>query len=97
MKWIRLMGGVVTIRVRGAELERFLNACMRDGIQLRCIRRREIDELTAQLSVRDFFRLRGSLRRAHCHIHVLKRHGAPFLLRSLRGRYALWTSALLLI
>lgn len=96
MKWIRLMGGVVTIRVRGAELERFLNACMRDGIQLRCIRRREIDELTAQLSVRDFFRLRGSLRRAHCHIHVLKRHGAPFLLRSLRGRYALWTSALLL-
>ena len=68
MKWIRLMGGVVTIRVRGAELERFLNACMRDGIQLRCIRRREIDELTAQLSVRDFFRLRGSLRRAHCHI-----------------------------
>ena len=96
MNWIRLMGGVVTIRVRGAELERFLNACMRDGIQLRCIRRREIDELTAQLSVRDFFRLRGSLRRAHCHIHVLKRHGAPFLLRSLRGRYALWTSALLL-
>lgn len=97
MNWVRLLGGMVTIRVRGAELERFLNACMRDGILLRHICRKEIDELTAELSIREFYRLRGTLHRTHCHVHVLKRSGVPFFLRSLRGRYALWTSALLLI
>lgn len=96
MGWIRLLGGMVTVRVRGAELERFLNACMRHGVRLRNIRRTNIDELTARLPVRDFFRLRACVRRTHCRVHILRRHGLPFLLRSLRGRYALWTSALLL-
>ncbi|MGN1031507.1 MAG: sporulation protein YqfD [Butyricicoccaceae bacterium] len=96
MSWIRLMGGVVTIRVRGAEPERFLNACMCNGIRLHGIRRQDIDELTARLSVRDFFRLRGCMRRTHCRVHVIRRSGLPFAVRRLRGRYALWTSALLL-
>ena len=55
--WIRLAGGMLTIRVRGAELERFLNLCAQQRIMLYRIRRTQMDELRAELTLRDFYRL----------------------------------------
>lgn len=94
--WIRWFGGVLTVRVRGAELERFLNACTQQRIRLHRIERVDIDELRAQISVRGFRRLARQKKRMRCRVHILKRRGFPFLFRRLRRRYALWGGLLLL-
>lgn len=94
--WIRLCGGMLDIRVRGAELERFLNLCARKRIRLHHMERRDIDEMRASISVRDFYRLSRLSQRTRCRVHIVKRRGLPFLLKKLRRRYALWGGMLLM-
>lgn len=94
--WIRLCGGMLDIRVRGAELERFLNLCARKRIRLHHMERRDIDEMRASISVRDFYRLSRLPQRTRCRVHIVKRRGLPFLLKKLRRRYALWGGMLLM-
>lgn len=50
---LELLAGEVRIRVRGASIERFLNACARGGIGLRRTCRMDFGELHATVSVRD--------------------------------------------
>lgn len=95
-KWIRLCGGILTVRVRGAELERFLNLCTQEHIRLRRIERIDIDELHAEISLYDFCRLARLGKRKRCRVHILRRRGLPFLLRRMRRRYALWGGLLLM-
>lgn len=71
--------GMLTIRVRGAELERFLNICSEHRILLHRIRRTQLDELQAELSLRDFYRLSRVRKRSRCRVHILRRRGFPFL------------------
>lgn len=77
-EWIRLAGGMLTIRVRGAELERFLNICSAHRILLYRIRRTQLDELQAEVSLRDFYRLSRVRKRSRCRVHILRRRGFPF-------------------
>ena len=93
--WIRLLGGMLCVRIRSAQPERFLNLCKTEHITLRSLRRTDIDVLYAELSVRDFWRLFRIKKRRHACIHIIRRKGLPFALRRLRGRYALLAGCLL--
>ena len=95
-EWIRLLGGMLSVRVQGAELERFLNLCTQEQIRLRNMKRQDIDVLYAELSVRDFKRLFHIKKRRHSRIHIIKRKGFPFWLHRFRHRYALWFGFLLM-
>lgn len=88
-KSLELLAGEVRIRVRGASIERFLNACARGGVRLRRTQRVDFGELHATVSVRDFRRLRHVMGRTGCRVHILARRGAPFVLHRLRRRYVL--------
>lgn len=70
--------GRIKIRVQGAATERFLNVCVRGGIELWNVVRIDARTLTAVLSLQDFYRLRGLMGRTGCRVHVLKRAGLPF-------------------
>ncbi len=94
--WIRLCGGMLDIRVRGAELERFLNLCARRRIRLHRIERRDIDEMRASVSVRDFYRMSRLRQRTRCRVHIVRRRGLPFVCKRLKRRYALWGGMLLM-
>lgn len=91
-----LLAGTVRIQVRGAAIERFLNLCSRHDIRLRRIVRIDIDELQASISVSDFRRLRQCMGRSGCHVHLLNRRGAPFVVHRFRKRYALMSGFLVL-
>lgn len=95
--WLRLFGGVLRIRVRGAEPERFLNACKQHRIMLRKIRRMDIDELHAELSLRDFYRLAAMKQRTRCRVHIQCRRGFPFWVRKARRRPGLWLGVLCML
>lgn len=94
--WIRLAGGMLEIRIRGAELERFLNLCAREHIALHRPARIDIDEMQAMISLRDFYRLARTKKRTRCRVHIVKRRGLPFVFRRLRRRYGLWAGLLLM-
>ncbi|MDO4173794.1 MAG: sporulation protein YqfD [Eubacteriales bacterium] len=93
--WIRLAGGMLDIRVRGAELERFLNLCAQERIALRRPKRTDIDEMQAVMSLRDFYRLSRVRKRTRCRVHIVRRRGLPFVWKKLRRRYALGLGLLL--
>ncbi|HBI64961.1 MAG TPA: hypothetical protein DDX51_07620 [Clostridiales bacterium] len=94
--WIRLFGGMLTVRVRSAEPERFLNLCTQEHIHLHAITREDIDSLCADISLRDFYRLARLKRRRRCRIHILRRRGLPFFMQRVRRRYGLWAGMILL-
>ena len=85
-----LARGQVRVRVTGASLPRFLNACARHGITLRRMKRTAWNEMYATLSVADFRALRRYMGRTGCRVHIVRRRGAPFFAARLRPRYALW-------
>lgn len=87
LRWVR---GEVEVRVRGAELERFLNRCAQQGIELEHIRRTELDEMETRLSVRQFRALPRAHRRSRCRIHILRKRGLPFIWHRYRFRWGLW-------
>ncbi len=87
LRWVR---GEVDLQVRGAELERFLNRCAQQGIELESIRRTELDELRTRVSIRQFRRLPAVHRRSRCRIHILRRRGLPFVWHRYRFRVGLW-------
>ena len=85
-----LARGQVRVRVTGASLPRFLNACARHGITLRRMKRTAWNEMYATLSVADFRALRRYMGRTGCRVNIVRRRGAPFVAARLRPRYALW-------
>ena len=96
-KLLHWIGGEVELRVRGAELERFLNRCASAGVQPRAMRRTQIDEMTVRMSPPDFHRLGRTRRRTRCRIHITRRIGAPFLWRRCRSRIGIWAGLLVIL
>ena len=93
--WLRLLGGMLHVRIQSAQPERFLNLCRTEHIVLRGLRRADIDVLYAELSVHDFLRLFRIKKRRHARVRIVKRNGLPFTLRRMRHRYALFAGCLL--
>lgn len=89
-------GGEVRVRVTGASLERFLNLCMRAGVRPRGMDRQDWNRMECTLSLADFRRLRRVMGRTGCRVHILRRSGLPFLLRTMRRRAVLTGGFLLL-
>ena len=84
-KVIGWLAGYVTIRLRDGEIERFVNMCRYKEIPLWNVywdtkRKR----LYADISLKNFWRLRPIVRKTHAVPIVVKRHGGPFLLSSIQ-------------
>ena len=77
------------MRVTGASLPRFLNACTQGGVRLRRMERVSWDRMDATLSLGDFRKLRSCMGRTGCRVHILERRGVPFVLAHLLPRTAL--------
>ena len=86
---LRRTAGEVRVRVTGASLPRFLNACTQGGVRLRRMERVSWDRMDATLSLGDFRKLRSCMGRTGCRVHILERRGVPFVLAHLLPRTAL--------
>ena len=88
-RMLRRTAGEVRVRVTGASLPRFLNACTQGGVRLRRMERVSWDRMDATLSLGDFRKLRSCMGRTGCRVHILERRGVPFVLAHLLPRTAL--------
>ncbi|MEG2074065.1 MAG: sporulation protein YqfD [Angelakisella sp.] len=96
LKLIRFVRGTVDFEISGGYLERFINLCGKAGIPLRNIKR-DGGSLTAGTSYMGGKRLRETAARAGVNLRLIKRGGAPSLLRRYRLRAGLFAGAVLLL
>lgn len=85
----------VTVQVKGRQLEEFLNACIKRGIDIFSAQRPADHMLVVQLAARDFPRLRSLDRRRAWQVRIVQRHGGGFLFARLLRRPAFLVGAFL--
>ena len=92
IKLFRLLSGFVIFRASGGFPERFLNLCRAEHIPIWRLRSGS-EGLTARTAAADYKRLRPVAAKAGMRLELLRKRGAPFALRQLRGRQGLLIGA----
>lgn len=78
--------GTLVIKVRGADLEEFINAASRDGITLRSVKRHGRYLLTCRVAMSDYRKLRRLLPQQRFRSEIVGKHGFPVTMRRIRSR-----------
>lgn len=86
---LHFVRGFVCIKVTGTHLERFINICTCENINIWNVKARGNHTLTACVSVKGFFLLKNICRKTGTKIHILSKKGMPFLSLRLRKRVGL--------
>ncbi len=87
--------GYVCLRVEGASLERFVNLCRQNGVELWAVERRDLTCMTACMSKGDWQWLEPLCSRTLCSVEVMGRRGLGLRLQPLRKRKCLLATAAL--
>lgn len=95
-KFFKFLKGYVIIRITGSDAERFINICVRRGIDIGSVK--AVDgALILCVSVKDLSSLRPIVRKTGVKIRIIERRGA-FMIKRLYGkRYAFFAGALFMI
>lgn len=94
-KILKLVYGYLIILVQGEQLERFLNICKNKKIYMEKIRSRDEGQLTAQIEIRDFFRLKPVRNKTGVHIRIIQKRGMPFFFFRNKKRKAFFAGMIL--
>ena len=87
-RWIK---GYIKVRVRGNNVERFVNLCRNRGMVLWNIHwDREQNCFYFRIGLSDFYSLRPVARKCRVRVVVLERFGLPFVLAAMRKRGSFW-------
>ena len=84
--WLNYIIGYVNIKVESYFLERFINICISKKIFLWNIKRKKSSILYANISVRDYKRLKEITRKTKSRTKIESKKGLPFLLHKYRKR-----------
>ncbi len=95
-KFFKFLKGYVIIRVTGSDAERFINICVRRGIDVGSVKAAD-GAFILRVSISDLRTLRPIVRKTGVKIHITDRRGA-FMMKRLYGkRYAFFAGALFMI
>ena len=84
--WLNYVIGYVNIKVESYFLERFINICISKKIFLWNIKRKRATILYANISIKDYKRLKEITRRTKSRVKIESKKGLPFLLHKYRKR-----------
>lgn len=96
-RWINYFTGIVTVKISGKGLERFLNTLTRNNLFIWQVRRKGDDSLLFKMKLTDLSKLRQLTRGNGLRIEFIQRDGIPFLLRNLLNNKGLLVGATLFI
>ncbi|AIM15650.1 MULTISPECIES: sporulation protein YqfD [Neobacillus] len=82
-QWIDFLFGMVTVKITGKGIERFINVLTRNEIIIWNVKRHGTETITFQMKLEDAKNIRYFARHTDCQITFLKRNGVPFLFRRL--------------
>lgn len=92
--------GYVIIKIEGLGLERFVNHALKNSLHIWHVKRLTRTALTANIGIRDFYRLHRLKKSLHCRITIISKHGLPFLFTKYRFRKVLlfgWVAVIALM
>lgn len=81
--WIEFYTGIVTVRVSGKGIERFINKLLRTGLTIWNVKRHGTETVSFNVKLKDISPLRRAARKSGCTIRFQKRTGIPFLFKKL--------------
>jgi similar to stage IV sporulation protein len=81
--WIEFYTGIVTVKISGKGIERFINALTRNGLVIWNVKRSGAHTIIFKMRLSDVKELRKYRKPFECKIRFLQRNGAPFLLKRL--------------
>lgn len=82
-QWIEFYSGIVSVKITGKGMERFINSLTRNGIIIWDVKRSGTNTIIFKMNLSDVKELRKYKRHYDCKIKFLQRNGAPFLLKRL--------------
>lgn len=80
-KWLNFLSGSVKVKVQGRGVERFINACLRNGIFVWNVKKHGEDVATFFILLKDVSHMRVVVRKSGCKIFFIGKSGLPFLVR----------------
>ena len=80
------LSGFVNITVEGFFIERFINNCINNKILLWSIKRNNSTLLSANVSIREFKKIRYIARKTKCKVNINSKKGLPIVLHRYRKR-----------
>lgn len=91
--------GYVNVLIEGYYIERFINICLSKKIILWNMKREKSSMLYANISIKDFKRLRQIGKKTGCKIFIRNKRGLPFIINKYRRRkiFVLSASAIVVI
>ncbi|WP_141431499.1 sporulation protein YqfD [Bacillus sp. 03113] len=80
-QWIEFYNGIVTVKVTGKAIERFLNKLIRNGINIWNVKRLDSSAISFDMRLKDIKKIRLTVRGSDCKLEFIGRKGIPFLLK----------------
>lgn len=84
--WLNYLIGYVNIKVESYFLERFINICISKNILLWNIKRKKSSILYANISIKDYKKLKQIAKKTKSKIKIENKKGLPFILHKYRKR-----------
>jgi similar to stage IV sporulation protein len=88
--------GYVRFKVENGSIERFINFCTKVDIKLWGIRKKN-GVLLANIRAKNYKKLRRVAKKSHVRIHIIKRHGLPFIFNRYEARSGLVAGVVLFL
>ena len=96
MRYLDFIKGYVKIYVEGFYIERVINSCRKNNIELINLDRKTNTIITANVRVRAFGQFSKFVKNNKCKLKIIKKEGIPFVARKYRKR-KVFLSALLIL
>jgi similar to stage IV sporulation protein len=80
-QWLNFFSGSVKVHIQGRGIERFINTCMRHGIQIWKVKKHEDHTASFYMLLKDVSKIRLAARGSECKLYFVGRSGMPFLIK----------------
>ena len=87
--------GYVSITINGLFPERFINLCAKNKIALNNIKRKSKNDITADISIGNFKKLKKITKTTGCKVHITKKYGLRFFTHRFKKRKTLATGIII--
>jgi similar to stage IV sporulation protein len=96
-QWVNFYSGIVTAKISGRGIERFINTLIRNGISVWNVKRYGSEIVTFSMKLSDVKKMRVLARKSECKIMFEHRIGFPFFLKKLWRNSGLMVGAFLFL
>jgi similar to stage IV sporulation protein len=96
-RWIIFFSGIVTVKLTGKGLERFINNLTKNGLYIWHVKRQGVQSITFKMKLKDAKKIRIFVKGSGCRVDFMQREGAPFLLNRLFHNSGLLVGGILFV